>query len=122
MAATLLTMTPEPQSDKTEQEPFEVRAEKLLARVFRGMHHVYSLKKERDYWTCITNHVSTYDFDELTRLVLAAHEYCCRVEIRNGGPLRLKIFVSPRIPKTDDSNIFESHPTIEQAIEKWRKS
>jgi hypothetical protein len=33
--------------------------------------------------------------------------------------MRLKIFVSDRIPKTVDSNIFESHPNIEQAIEKW---
>lgn len=105
----------------TEAEPFEVRAEKLLSRVFRGMHHVNSLKKEKLHWTCITNVMSTYDFDELTRLVLAAHEYCCRVEVGNGGPNRLKLFVSDRIRKTKESNIFESHPTIEQALEKWNK-
>lgn len=103
-----------------DQEPFEVRAEKLLSRVFRGMHHVSSLKKTPTYWTCSEcGDMSTYDFDTLTRLVLAAHEYCCRVEIKQGGPQRLKIIVSPRIPKTDETMIYECHPTIEQAIEKW---
>jgi hypothetical protein len=103
-------------AEKSELEPFEVRAEKMLDRVFRGIYHVSSLKKEKRHWTCITNHISTFDFDEMTRLVLGAHEYCLRVDIGNGGPHRLKVFISPR---EREGLVYDRHPTIEQAIQKW---
>lgn len=102
-----------------ELEPFEVRAEKLLSRVFRGMHHVWSLKKTGTYWTCIHNgSLSTFDFDQLTRLVLGAHEYCCRIDISNGGPRSLKIVVCDRKREGDFT---DRHPTLEQAVERWNK-
>jgi hypothetical protein len=56
-----------------ERDSFEIRAEKMLDRVFRGIYHVSSLKKEKRFWTCIVGHIATYDFDEMTRLVLGAH-------------------------------------------------
>ncbi len=103
--------------NNTELEPFEVRAEKLLSRVFQGMHHVYSLNKTPRYWTCIHHgDASTYDFNILTRLVFAAHEYCCRVALSNGGPRAVKVFVSNR-DRSDSCT--EGHPTIERALEKW---
>lgn len=81
------------------------------------MHHVYSLKKTPRYWTCIhSGDMATQDFNYLTRLVFAAHEYCCRVSISNGGPRALKVFVSDR--DRSDSNT-EGHRTIEKALEMW---
>lgn len=101
---------------------FEERAEALLSCVFGGMHHVFGLKKfpaPHPYWTCSQyGSLATYDFNHLTRLVFAAHEYCCRVEIAQGGPGRLKILIHPRVSRTGDS-AWEKHPDISEALERW---
>lgn len=97
--------------------PFEQRAEAMLARVFRGLHHVNSLKKKPGVWTCLhQGDFSSFDYDFLTRLVFGAHEYCLRVSISNGGPYRSKIIVTPR---TREGDMPTRHPTIEQALAKW---
>lgn len=98
--------------------PFKERAEAMLARVFRGIHHVNSLKHESP--TCCTcihlGEISTFDFDELTRLVFGAHDFCLRVEIKQGGPNRLKIRVTDR---TREGLVYDRHPTLQEAREKW---
>ncbi len=102
--------------------PFETRAEQMLSCVFGGMHHVYSLKKTPGpypFWTCIHHgDFSTFDFDVLTKLVLAAHHYCVRASISNGGPRAVKIMLHPR--KNRDGGFSERHPTMQQAIERFR--
>jgi hypothetical protein len=102
--------------------PFEERAERLLCFVFGGMHHVYSLKKQPapyPWWSMIhSGYVSTYDFDHLTRLVVAAHHYCVRVEITNGGPRALKIMLHPRHGR-DGCTMSRRHPTLQQALESF---
>lgn len=106
-----------------DTDPFPKRAEAMLARVFRGMHHVHGLKKVKPdrYWTCLhQGGAASFDFNDLTRLVLGAHEYCLRVEVTGGGPNRLKIHVSNRIRSSDNS--YERHPCIEEAIAGWNKS
>lgn len=101
-------------------ESFEIRAEEMLSRVFGGMHHIYSLKKEPQMWSCIHyGDCATFDGAILTRIVLAAHEYCLRIAIKNGGPSRLKIIVWPRLR---EGAWHEKHPSIQQAIETWEKS
>lgn len=103
--------------------PFEERAESLLSRVFGGMHHVYSLKKfagPNAHWTCIhSGTVATFDFDQLTRLVFAAHEYCVRVQISNGGPNSLKLWLHNRTGR--EGNNYERHPDLATALERWNK-
>lgn len=102
--------------------PFEERAEALLSRVFGGMHHVYSLKKfpgpSNAHWTCIHHGpISTFDFDQMTRLVFAAHELCLRVQVSNGGPHALKIWVHERTGR--DGHGYERHPDITEALGMW---
>lgn len=116
---------PEPETltalpiDKTD-ENFAVRAEALLRHVFCGMHHVYSLKKEAGHWTCIHNgELSSYDNNYLTRLVFAAHFYCLRVWISQGGPRSLKIHVGRRYCRTGDMGT--NHPSIETALRWWNQ-
>lgn len=96
----------------------------MLSRVFGGMHHVYSLKKQgapHPFWTCIHyGSLATYDSNLLTRLVLGAHGYCLRVDISPGGPNRLKIWLHPR--KGREGNMYERHPDIQTAIDQWRGS
>lgn len=107
-----------------EPLPFEERAEALLSRVFGGMHHVHSLKKQpapNAYWTCIhSGDLATYDCDHLTMLILGAHEYMLRVSITNGGPRALKIWVFPRHGR-DGCTMSRRHPDIQTAIATWGK-
>lgn len=106
-------------------KPFEERAELLLSRVFGGMHHVFSLKKEkageRPYWTCVQyGTFATFDFDTLTRLALGAHQYAIRVEIAAGGPGRAKLILHER-GKRESEHSWDRHPDINEAIERWSK-
>lgn len=102
-------------------QPFEERAKAMLSRVFGGLHHVSSLKVSSREVTCIHHgDLATYDWDQLTRLVLAAHEYCLRVCIRQGGVGSVKVVVHPRINR-DGCPMSERHPTLEQAIERYNR-
>lgn len=57
--------------------------------------------------------LSTFDVDALTRLVVIAHDRCCRIQIAPAGPRHIQIGVSPR---SRDGDVSRRHPTIEQAI------
>ncbi len=99
--------------------PFAERTERMLSRVFGGLHHITSLKKSRFEWSCLCyGDLSTYDWDLLTRLVLGAHEYCLRVSVCQGGPRSVKVLIHPRINR-DGCPMSERHPSIHQAIERW---
>jgi hypothetical protein len=63
--------------------------------------------------------LSTFDSDNLTRLVLLAHDRCVRIELAQGGPYRIGIKLHRRY--TRKGGFFDRHPTIEQAIEAHRK-
>ena len=61
---------------------------------------------------------ATYDFNQLTRLVIAAHDECIRVEINPHTFRHLKINMWPRAGR--DGRMYERHPTIEDAISDFR--
>ena len=60
---------------------------------------------------------STFDFAELTRLVIGAHDQCIRISIRPCAPNRMRIMMHKR---TRAGQMSARHPTIEEAIERWR--
>lgn len=62
--------------------------------------------------------LATFDFDHLTRLVLAAHDACVRVAIEPCTFRHLAITMHPRDGR--DGSYYASHPTIETAIEHFR--
>ena len=62
--------------------------------------------------------LATYDFNKLTRLVIGAHEECIRLEISPHTFSHLKINMWPR--KSREGNMYERHPTIEDAIINFR--
>ncbi len=64
--------------------------------------------------------LSSFDFDELTRLVISAHDNCVRCEVCQGPPRGVKIRLWPRFTRTGSST--ERHPKIEEAIIKFRES
>lgn len=61
---------------------------------------------------------ATFDFSELTRLVIAAHDACVRVQIEPRARDYLAVFLSPR--DRDATGMASRHPTIEQAVEDFR--
>jgi hypothetical protein len=63
--------------------------------------------------------LSTFDNDNLTRLVLLAHDRCVRIELAQGGPCRTGIVLHRC--HTRKGGVFNGYPTIEQAIEAHRK-
>ena len=102
---------------EAERAKAESRSGRLLSEVFGGRHHVQwpSFKLEaigQASYTFIGD-CSTWDFNTLTRLVVAAHAHAVRVEIINGGPRRLKLWLSPR---EREGPMHVMHPTLAQAL------
>lgn len=60
--------------------------------------------------------LSTFDFDELTQLVVRCHDACVRLSIRGSGS-HLSLHFSHR---SREGSFVERHPTMEQAITRVR--
>jgi hypothetical protein len=108
-------------------DPFGIRASRVLAKVYKGLHHCPKIHKfnegrEFEYWEVNDwRDLATYDSDELTRLVFAAHDECIRASVVSSGPNMVKIRLHNRTVRTGGS-FWTRHPTIEDAIIKFRKS
>jgi len=92
----------------------------FFAAIFGGRHHVPKLK-ECGYGWSITplGHYSTYDGGLLTALVLLAHDRSIRVEISACNMQRVRIAIHQRTSVAEYT--YDRHPTLEQAVEAWRK-
>jgi len=60
--------------------------------------------------------LNTWDTNGLTRLVFAAHDRCCRVELRPAGPHRISIRVWKRARA---GGLARRHPTLREALLMW---
>lgn len=103
---------------EAQREKSESRPGRLLCEVFGGAHHVQwpSFKWLKHGWSAsymFYGDCSTWDFNTLTRLVVAAHAHAVRVEIVNGGPRRLKLYLHPR---TREGRSDQRHPTLADAL------
>ena len=94
----------------------------FFSEFYYGEHHIPNeIKPCGDGW--MVNHdrgsLATYDFNQLTWLVLMAHEKCIRVEINpiRNGILQIKLHQRER-----EGTITTAHPTIEAAIINFRKT
>jgi hypothetical protein len=98
------------------------RMERVLARTYRGIHHCEGWRARRPFGegVSVTHYagMSTYDYDELTRLVVAAHDEAVRVDLIGASHGYIRIGLTPRLR---DGSLYDSHPTIEAAIEKARR-
>lgn len=106
---------------------FEEKVVDILSAAYHGIHHVriwYGREHERPngpyemIQVSVHDNISTWDFDTLTRLVIGCHEQAVRMEINQSGPYMLKLRFHPR---QRDGGISERHPTIEEAVESYRK-
>lgn len=106
-----------------ELTPFQVKAALVLCRAFGSPWNSpwnwsnVNWEFGRGISVCAYTTPSTYDSDDLTRLVIAAHDECVRVEILPATPRMLRIAIHPR---ERDGGMGRRHPTIEDAIARFR--
>lgn len=97
-----------------------VKAGRILNKVFGGLHHVNVIK---DFGfgaeVLVYGGLSTWDFNKLTELVVAAHDDCVRVEIEPANFHDLRLIFHPRDRSATDST--RRHPTMEEALDTIRK-
>lgn len=96
-------------------------ATEFFAEFYFGEHHIpYSGIKEAGYgWKVAHNNdLSTYDFNALTRLVIAAHDKCYRVSVMAKSPKDIWIIVHKR--ESREGHMTKRHPTMEDAIDSYR--
>ncbi len=89
----------------------------MFAHLRGGFHHVGGEFQEFNRGVQINEpygHWATYDFSDLTRLVVLSHDRMIRSEIRPSGPGRIKFILWKRHKREGRS--YERHPTIEEAI------
>lgn len=89
------------------------RAERCLEYVFKGLHHVSEHRIKRESATQITythyGDLSTWDSDELTRLVVVAHSLAVRVEVSACSTRYICLRLSER---TREGDTCKGHPTL----------
>lgn len=90
---------------------------KMFASVLGGFHHVNGTFKQCGRGIKIHHYggsFATFDYYNLTRLVVIAHDEMVRVELIPSGPGRLGFAMWKRHGR--EGGVEERHPTIEQAI------
>lgn len=108
-----------------EMSPLGMAVANLLGDVWLGIYHLDRPALFRVAWDdpyVITFNLryralSTWDGDELTRLVILCHERCIRLDLKAVAPNCLRLIFHQR---KRDGGMYERHPTIEQAIERVR--
>lgn len=102
---------------------FQDRARAVIDDVFGGEHHVQSLQWNERHCKFLTYSpdLATFDFSELTRIVVAAHDHCVRVSVGNGGPRRLRIHIYDRARTSEHDPLCAAHPTLERHVQAIRE-
>lgn len=107
-----------------------LRVADILSYTYRGAHHIpQSAFKKTVNWdgtlcyfgslsVCLTGSLDTFDFDLLTRLVLACHAACVRCEISGAAPGYLRVMFHLRNGR--EGRIYDRHPSPEEALETFR--
>lgn len=95
----------------------------FFAEFYGGEHHFPKggVKDWGDGYCVIHDQgdLATYDWDKLTRLVLMGHDKCIRVAVYPCAFKTLRIAIWKR---KREGNMSSRHPTLEQAIEKFRSN
>jgi hypothetical protein len=99
----------------------KAEATEFFAEFYDGRHHIpkSGVKEFGDGWYVSHNRgdLATYDYNQLTRLVLMGHDKCIRVSVAPSNFNTLKICIWKR---QREGGMSSRHPTLEQAIEKFR--
>lgn len=91
--------------------------------VFDGNHHIPSprylrlVDRPAASFLIYPRTIASFDFSEMTRLVVAAHEAAVRVEIGVGGFRELELFLYAR---ERQGGMAERHPDLDTAVSQIR--
>lgn len=101
----------------------EQKAIDFFSEFYGGEHHIPNYKVYRfgSGWMVRHNRgdLATYDSNELTRLVLMAHDKCYRISVNPQNANTMKICIWER---QREGGMMERHPTIEQALERFNQN
>lgn len=96
-------------------------ATKFFSEFYYGEHHIPKHQVHEFGHGWMVKHdrgdLATFDYNELTRLVIMAHDYCYRASISPLSKSTVQIAIWKR---EREGSMSERHPTLEQAIEKLR--
>ena len=101
------------------------RCAELVETWVGGLHHFPEGQKalRKTDWSgeyvtfLVYGSIATFDHDQITRLVFLAHDHAIRVEIQPAMRY-LRILLHPR---AREGNMSLRHPTLEAAVEAYRK-
>ena len=97
---------------------------RILSRAYGGEHHIPGKIKDNGHFIeCnIFGGIATYDCNRLTRLVIGAHDECCRMEISPSGPglIKLRFSERKRPEECGEYPLMSGHVTIEEAVQVYR--
>ena len=104
----------------TTLSPDQLECWQLLCDLVGGEHH---LPKVQTFGSGIKatlprQSLATFDFGDLTDLVILAHDRCIRAEVLPGGPGRIAVALWKRDGR--EGPMHRRHPTIEEAIKRVR--
>lgn len=71
-------------------------------------------------WNAVAQSLSTFDTNNLTELVFLCHDACIRLNIYPHGPSYFLLVFSKRAAKRDEYSFHDSHPTLEEAVRRYR--
>lgn len=90
----------------------------FLRDLFRGFHHVIGTVKPATargiQFLAHHPHMATFDYNNLTRAVIMAHDRCIRFEVAAGTPGKLRLLLHKRSGR--QGQMHERHPTMTQAL------
>lgn len=94
---------------------------KMIFDLVSGEHHLYSKIKPFGMGICYNtaNGFATFDFNVMTIAVFMAHDRCIRLSVQAAYNKMIKLCLWKRHKR--EGQITERHPTLEEAIEDYRK-
>ena len=89
----------------------------LLCDLLGGEHHLVGRVArcgDGIAYTALAFHAATFDNNQLTRLVVMAHDRCIRAELSPRSGRSMTLTLHKRAGR--DGRMFERHPTMEVAV------
>jgi hypothetical protein len=108
---------------KVSLNPFQAKVADILGMVGSGLYNApINPEKiqlfEKYFVVTWRGQLATWDFDQLTRLVLLCHVARIRCCIEGCGPNMIRFYFSPRV---DTGDIAVRHPDISEMLDRFRE-